>query len=43
MDFFHFWSGLSKYEDLDLLNHGELVHAHFQNVADVPKELYDTR
>ena len=41
MDFFHFWSGLSKFEDLDLFQHGELVHAHFQDVADVPKELYD--
>ena len=41
MDFFHFWSGLSKFEDLDLLQHGELAHAHFQDVADVPKELYD--
>jgi sugar phosphate isomerase/epimerase len=41
LDFFHFWSGLSKFEDLDLLEHGELAHAHFQDVADVPKELYD--
>jgi sugar phosphate isomerase/epimerase len=41
MDFFHFWSGLSKFEDLDLLQHGELAHAHFQDTADVPKELYD--
>lgn len=41
MDFFHFWSGLSKFEDLDMLQQGELVHAHFQDVADVPKELYD--
>jgi sugar phosphate isomerase/epimerase len=41
MDFFHFWSGLSKFEDLDMLEHGELYHAHFQDVADVPKELYD--
>jgi sugar phosphate isomerase/epimerase len=41
MDFFHFWSGLSKFEDLDLFEHGELHHAHFQDVADVPKELYD--
>jgi sugar phosphate isomerase/epimerase len=41
MDFFHFWSGLSKFEDLDLFQHGELAHAHFQDVADVPKELYD--
>jgi sugar phosphate isomerase/epimerase len=41
MDFFHFWSGLSKFEDLDMLQQGELFHAHFQDVADVPKELYD--
>jgi sugar phosphate isomerase/epimerase len=41
LDFFHFWSGLSKFEDLDLLESGELIHAHFQDVADVPKELYD--
>ena len=41
MDFFHFWSGLSKFEDLDLFERGELAHAHFQDVADVPKELYD--
>jgi sugar phosphate isomerase/epimerase len=41
MDFFHFWSGLSKFEDLDLFQQGELFHAHFQDVADVPKELYD--
>jgi sugar phosphate isomerase/epimerase len=41
MDFFHFWSGLSKFEDLDMFQHGELAHAHFQDVADVPKELYD--
>lgn len=41
LDFFHFWSGLSKFEDLDLLQHGELAHAHFQDVADVPRELFD--
>jgi 2-keto-myo-inositol isomerase len=41
MDFFHFWSGLSKFEDLDLLQQDELVHCHFQDTADVPKELYD--
>jgi sugar phosphate isomerase/epimerase len=41
MDFFHFWSGLSKFEDLDLFQNGELAHAHFQDVADVPRELYD--
>lgn len=41
MDFFHFWSGLSKFEDLHLLQQDELVHCHFQDTADVPKELYD--
>ena len=39
LDFFHFWSGLSKFEDLDLLQHGELAHAHFQDLLDTPKEL----
>lgn len=41
MDFFHFWSGLSKFEDLNLLERGELQHAHFQDVADMPRELFD--
>jgi 2-keto-myo-inositol isomerase len=39
LDFFHFWSGLSKFEDLDLLENGELEHAHFQDVLDAPREL----
>lgn len=41
LDFFHFWSGLSKFEDLDLLRPGELAHVHFQDVADIPRELFD--
>lgn len=41
MDFFHFWSGLSKFEDLDLLEPGELAHAHFQDLLDTPRELID--
>ena len=41
LDFFHFWSGLSKFEDLDLLKPGELAHAHFQDLLDGPKELID--
>lgn len=41
IDFFHFWSGLSKLQDLDLLNHGELGHAHFQDLLDTPRELID--
>ena len=39
LDFFHFWSGLSKFEDLDLLEPGELAHAHFQDLLDGPREL----
>ncbi len=41
LDFFHFWSGLSKFEDLDLLKPGELAHAHFQDLLDTPRELID--
>ncbi len=39
LDFFHFWSGLSKFQDLDLLEPGELAHAHFQDLLDTPREL----
>jgi sugar phosphate isomerase/epimerase len=39
LDFFHFWSGLSKFEDLDLLESGELAHVHFQDLLDGPREL----
>lgn len=39
IDFFHFWSGLSKFEDLDLLEPGELAHAHFQDLREGPREL----
>ena len=41
LDFFHYWSGLSKVEDLDLLEPGELAHAHFQDLLDTPRELID--
>jgi len=39
IDFFHFWSGLSKFEDLDLLEPGELQHCHFQDLREGPREL----
>jgi len=39
LDFFHFWSGLSKFGDLDLLQPGELAHAHFQDLLEGPREL----
>ena len=41
LDCYHFWSGLGKFEDLDLLQHGELAHVHFQDVPDMPRELLD--
>ncbi|MEE2776486.1 MAG: sugar phosphate isomerase/epimerase [Acidobacteriota bacterium] len=41
LDFFHFWSGLSKFEDLDLLEPGEIGHVHFQDLLDGPRELID--
>jgi len=41
LDCYHFWSGLSKFEDLDLLQYGELGHVHFQDVPDMPRELLD--
>ena len=41
LDFFHFWSGMSKFEDLDLLEPGELAHTHFQDLLDTPRELID--
>jgi 2-keto-myo-inositol isomerase len=42
LDCYHFWSGLNKLEDLDLLRHGEIGHVHFQDVPDMPRELLDT-
>jgi len=42
LDCYHFWSGLNKLEDLDLLKPGELGHVHFQDVPDMPRELLDT-
>jgi len=41
LDCYHFWSGMGKFEDLDLLRPGELAHAHFQDVPDMPRELLD--
>jgi sugar phosphate isomerase/epimerase len=41
LDFYHFWSGLSKLEDLDLIRPGEIRHVHFQDVPDMPRELLD--
>ncbi len=40
-DFYHFLTGLSKWEDLELLHMGEIGHVHFQDVPDLPRELLD--
>ncbi len=40
LDTYHFWGGISKFEDLDLLQDGELHHLHFEDVpADPPREI----
>jgi 2-keto-myo-inositol isomerase len=41
LDCYHFWAGLSKFEDLDLLRDREIHHVHFQDVPDVPREQLD--
>jgi 2-keto-myo-inositol isomerase len=41
LDCYHFWSGLNKLEDLDLIRPGEIGHVHFQDVPDMPRELLD--
>jgi sugar phosphate isomerase/epimerase len=39
IDTYHFWGGISKFEDLELLRDGELAHLHFEDVpADPPRE-----
>jgi len=40
-DCYHFWAGLSKFEDLGALQPGEIHHVHFQDVPDMPRELLD--
>jgi sugar phosphate isomerase/epimerase len=41
LDCYHFWAGLSKFEDLDLVQSGEIHHVHFQDVPDIPREQLD--
>ncbi len=41
LDFYHFWSGLNKFEDLEVLRQGEIGHVHFQDVPDMPREMLD--
>jgi len=41
LDCYHFWSGLNKFEDLDMIRTGEIGHVHFQDVPDIPREMLD--
>jgi 2-keto-myo-inositol isomerase len=41
-DCYHFWSGLSKFEDLELIHTAEIPHVHFQDVPDIARELLDS-
>lgn len=38
-DFYHYWSGLSKFEDMPMIRPDEIHHVHFQDVPDIPREL----
>jgi 2-keto-myo-inositol isomerase len=38
VDTFHFYGGVGKVEDLELLRDGELAHLHFEDVPDLPRE-----
>jgi sugar phosphate isomerase/epimerase len=40
-DFYHFWSGFNRLEDMDQIRPGEIRHVHFQDVPDMPRELLD--
>ncbi len=36
IDLYHLWAGTSKFEDLDLINPGEIHHCHFQDMPALP-------
>jgi len=40
-DFYHFWSGHNRLEDMDQIRNGEIQHVHFQDVPDIPRETLD--
>ena len=40
-DCYHFWSGNNKLDDIDAVRPGEIAHAHFQDVPDIPREMLD--
>jgi 2-keto-myo-inositol isomerase len=44
LDTFHFWAGLSKLEDLELLRDGELAHLHFEDIpSEPPRETIESQ
>jgi len=40
-DCYHFWSGPSKFEDMDMIRPGEIIHAHLNDTPDLPWEQLD--
>jgi len=40
-DFYHFWAGLSRFEDIEAIRPGEIHHVHFQDVPNIPREMLD--
>ena len=42
-DCYHFWSGPSRFEDLEMIRPGEIIHAHLNDTQDLPRELLDLR
>jgi sugar phosphate isomerase/epimerase len=40
-DFYHFWSGVNRLEDMDQIRPGEIQHVHFQDVPKMARELLD--
>ena len=38
-DFYHFWAGQGKMQDLELLREGEPGHVHFHDAPDWPREI----
>jgi len=44
IDTFHFWNGPSKFEDLDEVHDGELLHVHFEDTPrEPPREALEQR
>lgn len=42
-DCYHFWSGPSKMEDLDLIQPGDIIHVHINDTPPITRELLDLR